>query len=178
MVVLRNATLARAIRDLVNESVVDCNQCGKCTAGCPMAWAMDIQPNQVMRMAQVGAEDRLLRSKAIWLCASCETCATRCPMKVSLAEVMDALRQLSRQRGVADESTRVPQFHDAFLSSVRRFGRTHELSMIGAYKLRTRRLFDDMVLGAKMLSQGKLALMPHRIRGRDEVARILDRLKR
>jgi heterodisulfide reductase subunit C len=140
-----------------------------------MAVEMDLQPNQIMRLAQLGLTERLLRSRAIWLCASCETCATRCPMKVSLAEVVDALRRLSIERSVADRSTGVPQFHQAFLSSVRRNGRAHEMGLIAEYKLRTRRFMDDVPLGARMFLQGKLALLPDRIRGRAEVARALER---
>ncbi|MGE5254876.1 MAG: heterodisulfide reductase subunit C, partial [Planctomycetaceae bacterium] len=30
--------------------VQDCYQCQKCSAGCPVAFAMDYKPNQVMQM--------------------------------------------------------------------------------------------------------------------------------
>ena len=39
------------------ESVSRCYQCRKCTNGCPLAFAMDIMPNQVMRMIQLGMTD-------------------------------------------------------------------------------------------------------------------------
>jgi heterodisulfide reductase subunit C2 len=175
MINLQASTLAADVERLVGERVVRCNQCGKCTAGCPMAVEMDLQPNQVMRLTQLGHEDKLLRSRAIWLCASCETCATRCPMGVSLAEVMDALRALALERGVADTSTRVPQFHQAFLDSVRRNGRTHEVAMIGQYKMKTGRFFDDVALGVRMFFEGKLALMPSRIEDRATLARLFRR---
>ena len=86
-----------SFRDLVkrlsNEDVSRCYQCGKCTAGCPVAMEMDIMPNQVMRLIQIGVKDWVLSSSTIWLCLSCETCSTRCPEDIDLAKVMDTLRK-------------------------------------------------------------------------------------
>ncbi len=175
MINLTGSTLAADIERLVGQRVVRCNQCGKCTAGCPMAAEMDLQPNQIMRLAQLGQEERLLRSRAIWMCASCETCATRCPMGISLAEIMDALREMSLERGMADTSTRVPQFHQAFLDSVRRNGRAHEVALIGQYKMKTGRFFDDIPLGIRMFFEGKLALLPERIQDKAMLARMFRR---
>jgi len=59
--------------------ITRCYQCGKCTAGCPMAQSMDYSPRQIVRLLQLGLADDALRSRTIWMCASCETCATRCP---------------------------------------------------------------------------------------------------
>ncbi len=55
---------------------------------------MDILPNQVIRYAQLGLKDDLLKSKSIWICASCLTCNSRCPKGIKIAEVMEALRQV------------------------------------------------------------------------------------
>ena len=80
--------------------VQDCYQCGKCTAGCPVAAFMDLMPRQVMRAVQLGQTDLVLRSSTIWLCASCETCSARCPMELDVAAVMDTLRHIARERGI------------------------------------------------------------------------------
>ncbi|WP_052316104.1 4Fe-4S dicluster domain-containing protein [Desulfomonile tiedjei] len=56
-----------------------CYQCGKCSAGCPMAPEMDILPHQLVRLAVLGNHDRIVDSKSIWLCLSCHTCGARCP---------------------------------------------------------------------------------------------------
>ena len=62
---------------------------------------MDLLPSQVMRLVHLGAEDEVLESQAIWLCASCEACTTRCPMDIDIAAVMDALRILAVERKAA-----------------------------------------------------------------------------
>jgi heterodisulfide reductase subunit C len=82
------------VESLSNQDLLACYQCGKCSAGCPMAKYMDILPHQMIRFAQLGLKEELLGSQAIWMCVSCLTCNTRCPKGVRIAEVIEALRQL------------------------------------------------------------------------------------
>ena len=84
----------KKIEELSGENIFACYQCGKCSAGCPAVSQMDILPNQIIRYAQLGFKDDLLKSKAIWICASCMTCNARCPKGINIAEVIEALRQI------------------------------------------------------------------------------------
>ncbi|CAH2603053.1 Disulfide reductase [Rhodovastum atsumiense] len=82
------------IERMSHQQILACYQCGKCSAGCPMAKYMDILPHQMIRFVQLGLEDELLGSEAIWMCVSCLTCNTRCPKGVRIAEIIEAVRQL------------------------------------------------------------------------------------
>ncbi|MGB9006613.1 MAG: 4Fe-4S dicluster domain-containing protein [Candidatus Aminicenantales bacterium] len=84
----------RKVEELSGQNLLVCYQCGKCSAGCPQAGQMDILPNQVIRLAQLGQKEDLVGSKTIWVCASCLTCNVRCPKGVKIAEVMEAVRQI------------------------------------------------------------------------------------
>ncbi len=163
------------IKDICGENVLSCYQCGECTAGCPAAFSMDIAPNRVMRMAQLGLKDDVISSSAIWLCAGCETCATRCPRGVALSKVMDACRQLAVKSGKPLKEANVLKFHEEFLRQVSMFGRVHEISLIGLYKIRSKKLFDDIFTGLQMFLKGKLGLIPSRIRGRAEVRKLFEK---
>ena len=77
------------VEALSGQKILECYQCGKCTAGCPTAFAMDYPPNQILRAIQLGMRDTVLSSKAIWLCASCETCGTRCPQDVDFPRIFE-----------------------------------------------------------------------------------------
>ena len=82
------------VAEISGQNLLACYQCGKCSAGCPAVSEMDILPNQIIRYAQLGLKDELLKSKAIWICASCFTCNARCPKGINVAEVIEALRQI------------------------------------------------------------------------------------
>jgi heterodisulfide reductase subunit C len=92
--------LIAEIHTISGVDVRACYQCGKCTAGCPMASTMDLMPNQILRLLQLGEHEAVLKSRTIWQCASCLTCAARCPKEVDPARVMDALRTLLMRRGL------------------------------------------------------------------------------
>lgn len=89
------------VEEISGENLLACNQCGKCSAGCPVVASMDLLPSQVIRMAQLGMEE-VLGSRAIWICASCLTCVTRCPKGVDLPRLMEALREISLRAGASE----------------------------------------------------------------------------
>ncbi len=83
------------VEEISGQNLRACYQCGKCSAGCPMVDSMDILPNQVIRLVQLGMEHEAVSCETIWLCASCVMCYARCPRGVDLSRVMEALRQIA-----------------------------------------------------------------------------------
>lgn len=163
--------------------VQECYQCGKCTAGCPVAHLMDVMPNQLLRMIQLGQLERAILSDAIWQCVSCQTCTTRCPQSVDCAGVMQTLRQLAvTGEFEAPARRRLVIFYQAFLRNIRRNGRLNELELVGDFKLSVfiRRpnlpfLFKDAMLAPRMMKRGKFHLTGEKVRDRGVVDRIFDR---
>jgi len=87
----------RQVETISGQNLMACNQCGKCSAGCPVAFSMDILPNQVIRMGQLGL-DEILDSQTIWTCAACLTCVARCPKGFDLPRVMEAMRIIKMEK--------------------------------------------------------------------------------
>ena len=85
---------SKKINTLSEENQYSCYQCGKCSAGCPAAPFMDLLPNQVLRLLQLGKTDRILETNAAFTCVSCFVCSSRCPKGIDVAAIMEALRQL------------------------------------------------------------------------------------
>lgn len=88
------------VSELSEQNLYSCYQCGKCSGGCPAVSEMDLLPNQVIRLLQLGMLDDASTSNTMWICASCFTCSVRCPKGVDLAKVMEALRQISLRKNV------------------------------------------------------------------------------
>jgi len=137
-----------------------CYQCQKCTSGCPVSYAMDYTPAQLLHATQLGLSELVLNSKTIWLCASCQTCTTRCPQNVDLAGTMDELRIIAQRRKIRAKIPEVPAFYKSSLTNISFFGRMYELGLIALLKLSTHNFSKDLGLGLKMLAKGKLNILP------------------
>lgn len=152
--------LAQRIQEELGENVYLCYQCVKCTSGCPVAEFFDWQPNQIMRAVQLGQEDIALASQTPWLCASCQTCSTRCPQGLDITAIMEFLTREVLRRGLKPQIPEVKVFNEAFMREVRLWGRAYELGLMAEIKLRNRDLFSDMDLAVKFLQKNKLPFLP------------------
>jgi heterodisulfide reductase subunit C len=172
---VRDSNWIVEVEALSGIKVSACYQCKKCSNGCPVVYAMDFQPNRLIRMIQLGLKEDVLRSATIWVCASCETCSTRCPNDIEIAALMDHLRQASIREGKVEKEKNTPIFHQTFLSSIRRNGRVHELMMIGEYRLKTGDFMSDLRLGWEMFKRGRLKLFPAGVKEIREIREIFKR---
>ncbi len=178
-----NASGSVLIKILASTHWADCYQCGKCTAGCPVAAAVDMAPNQIVRALQLGNFEKAMTSDAIWACVSCQTCSTRCPQSVDCAGIMDALREVSLWSGLASPTQKtVAAFQQAFLNNLRRNGRLDEIELIAEFKLRAlpfersvRFLFKDAGLAPQLQMRRKLHLRGEKVKDRALVRRIFER---
>ena len=174
-VIIPHPSFRLEVEKLSGEKVSACFQCEKCTNGCPITFAMDIVPHKLIRSVHLGLKDAVLNSDTIWVCASCETCTTRCPNGIDIAHIMDTLRQLSRREGIPASQKDVPVFHSAFLSSIKRHGRVHEMEMAVEYTLKSAGLGGLMKqagMGLDMFKKGKLKILPARFQANSQVKRI------
>ena len=85
--------LVKEVQELCGENLFACYQCGTCSAGCPFIDDMDLGPDEVIRYVVLDRKE-VLNSKSIWMCASCYTCAERCPRDLNITKIMEALRQI------------------------------------------------------------------------------------
>ena len=147
----------------------------KMLGGLSGRFAMDYTPRQIIRLLQLGLTEEALQAKSIWLCATCDTCSSRCPRGVDIASLMDALRREALKRGQVVKD--VAAFNQAFLNSVKRFGRNHEVSLVLEYNTRIMKPFKNAEQGPMMMSKGKLKILPERIKGREEISRIFEKVQ-
>lgn len=155
-----SSALAERVLEELGQNVFLCYQCVKCTSGCPVGAYFDWQPNQIMRAVQLGQEDIALESNTPWLCASCQTCATRCPQGLDIPAIMEFLTREAKARGFEPAEADVDRFNQAFLRQLRIWGRAYELGLMAEMNVRSGHLTSNMDLGLKMLGKRKVSFLP------------------
>ena len=147
---------------------------------------MDLYPDEVIRMVLLGQRNDVLACETIWICAACETCTTRCPNDVRIAELMDCLKEMALEAGVPSPQPRISALHETFLNNIKKRGRLYETTLLPVYLLKSGQLRHklssgawryDVKLGRRMLAKGRVPLKPKSINGIKEVREILDRRK-
>lgn len=82
----------RALESYTGQTLTECYQCGKCTAGCPAD--MDPPPSVIVRLLQLGRYTEAVETASIWSCMSCMTCSERCPKNVSPVAIIEGLKSV------------------------------------------------------------------------------------
>jgi heterodisulfide reductase subunit C len=170
----RNHEEIKELQKKSGVNITDCYQCGKCSAGCPVAFAMDKTPRQIIRLLQLGMLEEALKSRTIWLCATCQTCSTRCPRDVDLATLMETTRQLAKKKGIIAERN-IDVFNDIFLFNLKMFGKSPEVLLSALYNLRSGKLFQDVDSVPHLFLSGKAHVIPGRIKNRKAMRRIFEK---
>ncbi|MBI4642713.1 MAG: 4Fe-4S dicluster domain-containing protein [Deltaproteobacteria bacterium] len=169
-----------------NLSASACYQCKKCSSGCPLTFAMDLLPHQVIHLSLLGQEEKVLTSSTIWVCSACETCTTRCPNGIDIAGVLDWLKEEALKRGISVAQPEVATFHRYFLESIKAGGgRVAEATLVRRFTLfKLRRKFDinelkeNMKLGWQLMKRGRMRLLgSHAPKGQAEIKEILKLIK-
>jgi len=162
--------------------VKNCIQCGSCTGSCPVAYAMDITPRQIVALFRAGYLEDILRSRAIWICASCYACTVRCPVGIRVTDNLYALKRVAEKMKIFPEKLPVHALSETFVGNVRRYGRNWELWLGLKYLLSTnpKKLLSPSTLrfALAMFKRKRLAVRPTRIQRINEVRAIIDKAEK
>lgn len=154
-----------------------CLQCGTCTGTCPVSYAMDITPRQMIALFRAGQIEDILRSRAIWLCASCYSCTVRCPVGIQVTDTLYALKRIAMEKRIYPLRFPVHTLSKAFTQSVYKYGRNFELGLGIKYFFSTDivKLFSNFRFGLAMIRRGRLGLFPKRLRRIKQIRAIIEK---
>jgi heterodisulfide reductase subunit C len=139
---------------------------------------MDHTPRMLFAMLRAGMREEALSSNAPWICVSCYHCVVRCPQEVHIADVMYTLKSMAVHEKLYVNSI-APHFSQTFVNMVETFGRSYEIGLAGLHYLRhfPLRLPGMMPMGYGMISKGRMAIFPKRIKNMHQLNAILERAK-
>lgn len=89
------------MKDLKEFGLKDANKCfhcGNCTAVCPLSTPENPFPRKLVKYAQMGMADKILKSPEPWLCYYCGDCSDRCPRGADPGETMMVMRRYLTSR--------------------------------------------------------------------------------
>ena len=160
-----------------------CYQCGKCSAGCSVhiCGGMDVSPNRVMRMVQLGMEDEVMRTRTIWACVLCSTCTARCPRDIDIPRVMDTIRIMAKKRGITEGFNNANVFHDIFMNSIIKYGRVYEAGLFVTLKLKqSGTMFADLPIGipAMISAVFRMPKLPPKMKNSDQIRKVVENCKK
>ncbi len=174
---MQEAFLAEIDRIPGGDRLRRCIQCGTCTASCPVSYAMDLTPRELVAYFRAGVIDVILRSRTIWVCASCYQCTTRCPAGIKITDLLYALKRVGFDQRVFPEKFPVYVMSETFVRQIKKYGRNYEAGLLRTYFLKTgvMRMIKQLPLALKLRRRGRVSLRPSRIKGIDGLRRMIAR---
>lgn len=153
------------------ERLLSCIQCGTCSGTCPLSIYMDLTPRRVIAMVREGFREDVLKSKTIWLCASCYSCSVECPQEIKITDVMYQLKREAIRNNYYPKRFPIPVLAQEFCELVRRRGRNSEFWVVFRMALRSNplMLFSMMGTGWNLWRTGRLPLRMERIQRTNEL---------
>jgi heterodisulfide reductase subunit C len=172
---LRQVFLEQVKAVPAGERIRRCIQCGTCTGSCPVSYAMDISPRQLIALFRAGELETIMKSRSIWLCASCYACTTRCPAGIKITDIIYALKRTVMEKRYNSKAHHVQILANLFIQNLMSYGRLHEGTLIRKYYLRTgfTKLFGFVPLVLRMIQTKRLAFFPTKIKAHQSLSRII-----
>ena len=87
------AVLAEKLKDAA--VIAACEQCGPCSAACPLTGKNDFNIRRIIRHVQLDLVNEMADSPFPWFCTTCGRCEDACPNSVEILAGIRALRGLS-----------------------------------------------------------------------------------
>lgn len=122
----------KIISKLKGRELVNCFQCMRCTSGCTALKLLELKPNEIVKLVNLGFVDELPSSDIIWTCVTCLKCVERCPQKASPYHVIMALRNIA-----VEKEAKIPEGYLKAVSQILETGLAEPPQKIVTRKMET-----------------------------------------
>jgi heterodisulfide reductase subunit C len=177
-----SVTFTREVANLLHaaggKTVSTCMQCGTCSGACPVAEFMDVRPQRLIRMIDLGLKDEVLRTNTFWYCASCYQCSVRCPRGIDIAELMYGLKRYSIWKNQYQKDLIGPVFSETFAKTIVRNGRSYEPVLATSYlfTLGLKEMLQEAQSATALMLKGRIPILPARIKRLENFKRMIRRI--
>ncbi len=93
----KQSTFIDKVKELLPEggNLSLCLTCGACSSGCPATGLDGMDARKFLRMAALGMDEEIKKSKWPWMCSMCTRCMYVCPMKINIPQLVYNARKLT-----------------------------------------------------------------------------------
>jgi len=131
---------------------------------------------KLIKLCLEGKKEEALHNETLWLCTSCLLCTVRCPRSIRPKAVVSALKDIAEREGLHSKDAAYEKF---FLKQIQDYGRIAELALTAEFLLVfPQGAVQSMQMGLELVTKGKIGLEIERIKGQDEVKRIIEELRK
>jgi len=81
-----------------------CEQCGRCSAACPLTGRKGFNIRRLLRHVEFDRSDDIAASDMPWFCAACGRCEDACPNGIRILDITRALRAVGPAAAVPEEA--------------------------------------------------------------------------
>jgi heterodisulfide reductase subunit C len=129
-------------------------------------------------MINAGLRDEVLASNTFWTCASCFACSEHCPKGIHPAELMYTLKRYSIWKNRFRDDLIGPEFSKRFVRTILKTGKSYEPGYAPAFILEGgfQGLLRELRWAVRLLSKGRLPLIPSRVHRVEQFRRMLSRI--
>ncbi len=172
---LRNSFLYRTKIIPQGERIKLCIQCGTCTGSCPLSYAMDITPRKLIALFRAGDMESILKSRTIWICASCYNCQTRCPSQIKVTDIFYALKRTAMEKGIFNKKIPTYALSKSFMKCIYKYGRLNEIQLILNFHFKTGfwKIFKLFPLGLKLIRNRRIRFVSEKVRAITDLRKII-----
>ena len=154
--------------------IFECMQCGTCGGSCPVSFAMDVTPRQIINLVRAGRVEEALRSDTIWLCASCYSCTAQCPAGIKITDVMYTLKVASTELRIHHKNSMGPVFAKTMVKQLEKNGRISEVRLILGVAMHKLSLLTTLnpVIYLKLFRAGRVKLVGEKVKNMDQIKKM------
>jgi heterodisulfide reductase subunit C len=157
------------------KKILNCIQCGTCSASCPFAEYMDHAPRELFALIRDGEMEMVLRSNTPWYCVSCYQCMVRCPQEIAVTDVMYFLKQQAIDQDLVPSSHKLPDFYHVFAKEIKRHGRITGSMLIAKYGARhPGDILPRLSLGFNLLKRRRFEFRPQKLKHPETIFNLLE----
>ena len=158
------------------KKILQCIQCGTCSASCPLSDLMDHAPREIFALIRDGEMLEVLKSNTPWFCVSCYQCMPRCPKEIPVTDIMYLLKQMAITHHLAPKYHKMPDMYKAFGQDISRYGRVTASNLMARYGVKHPvDMLGKISLGMKLLKRKRLEILPQKVKGPNQLACMLER---